>query len=208
MNDPIVLQSLHAKGIELTTENILQYEAMEVKKRVLDAPPKRMKLKSVKDETTICIKSEFIMTFNTLRGETMEDVATIDLRKSSRVCDIDVFVVLRSLIYESVCYSEDKAKACYILFKLIMLAPGEVLSKEHVYNALTAYTPVSYEESELINAINICLFNTTAPVLYWLNICELTGFYTKALELGRQVIKDNCPTEKDVKKFLNPLYKG
>lgn len=207
MKDQVVLKSLSEKGIPLDIEHILPYEAMEMKERVLDGPPKRLKLNSVTEKDVYGICNEFIMTYNSIKDSFSYEVTRIDLRGNTRICDTDVFYVLQALITEGICYDEDKAQACFNLFRIIMTTPGDMLSKAVLYPVLTDYKPADFYEKQLLNAIKVCLFNVTAPVLYWVKICELSGFYKNAVKLGCEVIAEECKSEKDVKDFLNPKYK-
>lgn len=207
MQDAVVLQSLREKGIPITMENLLPYEAMERKGRVLDKPPKRIKLQNLPERNVYGIRNEFIMRFNDLKSTLTAEVTRIDLRGNTRICDKEVFIALQALIAEGVCYSEEKAQACFELFHTIVMAPGEMLSKSVVFEELNDYKPRDYCAKELLSAIKSCLFNVVGPVLYWINLCNLTGFYPKAVELGKQVIAEKCKTEKEVKDFLTPLYK-
>ena len=207
MKDPVVLKSLADKGIPLDTEHILPYEAMEMKPRVLDSAPKRLKLMIVEDKDVYGIRNEFIMTFNNNHDPNSLEVTRIDMKGNTRVCDNDVFYVLQALITEGICYSEEKAEACFNLFRIIMTTPCDVLSKSVLYPVLSSYKPKEFCEQQLLDGIMICLFKVGAPVFYWHDLCNLQGFYKNAVKLGDKVIEENCKTEKDVKTFLNPIYK-
>lgn len=208
MKDIVVVQSLRKRGIGLSDmQEVLEYEAIERKPRVLDKAPKRLNLTKASDIEVYGCCAEFIMCFKDKKANINLEQATLDLRGVKRYCDTDVYFTLLSLIEQGFCYTADRAAACFDVFKVIMTTPGDTLTTKRVYDALTNYQPMNYYAEELVKAINVCLFNEKAPVLYWLNLCEFSGFYPKAIELGKNVIRDNCETEKDVEKFLRPFYK-
>lgn len=208
MRDIVVIESLRKRGIGLNNmQEVLKYESVERKPRVLDKPPKRLVLTKAVDVKAYGCRAEFIMCYEDKKSSCKRETASLDLKGVVRYCDVDVYLVLQTLIEQGFCKIEERATACFDLFRTIMTTPGETLTVGRVYDALKEYTPTSYYAGELVKAIHVCIFNEKAPALYWMDLCEYTGFYRNAIELGKAVIRDNCETEKDVEKFLRPLYK-
>lgn len=208
MKDIVVIESLRKRGTGLgNMQEVLTYEAIERKPRVLDKAPKRLNFTKATDIQVYGCCSEFVITYNDLKSNISIEQATLDIKGNKRFCDVEVYLALQALIQQGFCNSADKAAACFDVFKIIMTTPGETLTTGRVYNTLKDYQPMNYYAGELIKAIQVCLFNEKLPVLYWINLVEYSGFYATALELGKEVIRENCETEKDVEKFLRPLYK-
>lgn len=208
MKDIVVIEQLRKRGCGLKDlQDTLHYEAIERLPRILDKAPKRLTIVKAKDIESYGCCSSFVIQYQQLKDGTNLEIATLDMKGAKRYCDTEVFLVLQTLIRLSMTKSKDLAGACLEMFKTIILIPGETLTKARVYDTLSTYSTTDYYTLELIKGIRITLFNEEAPVLYWISSCELTGFYVKAVELGRKVIKDNCTNEKEVRKFLQPLYK-
>lgn len=208
MKDIIVAQSLRKRGVGLNDmDEILRYEAIERMPRILDKPPKRLNFNKAKDIEVYGCCSELTMCYKELKEACTYEQCKLDLKGKTRYCDVDVFLILQALINQSICNSKERAEACMDVFKVIMLTPGDVLTTARVYETLKNYQPYNYYAGELVKGIHICLFNEKAPVLYWVSLCDFTGYYKEAIELGREVIRQNCETEKDVEKFLRPLYR-
>lgn len=208
MKDIVVIQQLQKRGTGLNQVNeVLQYEAIERKPRILDKAPKRLALTKASEINTYGCCSEYIMCYAELKSSTSMLQATIDLRGNKRFCDVELNIALRALIKQGITNIADRAAACFDVFKCIVMAPGDTLTVDRVYNALNVYQPMNYYAGELVKALNVCLYHEKAPVLYWVSLCELTGFYSKAIELGKDIIRKQCETEKDVDRLLRPLYK-
>ena len=208
MNDPVVITSLRNRGVNLSDyAEILKYEAVERMPRTLDKAPKRLNLQKASEIQVYGCRSEFLMMFNDIKENTTLEQAVIDLKGNKRFCDVSVYIALLALIQSGFSYSAERASACFDVFKVIIMAPGDTLTTKRVYDALAAYTPSGYYAEELVKALNVCLFDEKPSVLHWLSLCEFNGFYPLAMELGKDVIRRNCAEEKDVEKFLRPLYK-
>lgn len=208
MKDIIVIQSLQKRGVGLgDVQEVLRYEAMERKARVLDKAPKRLNLTKSSDIQCYGCCSEFVMCYNDIRDSNKLEQATVNMRGISRFCDVEIYYVLQALIQQGFCKIEDRAAACFDLFRVIITTPGETLTTARVYESLQKYKPLNYYAEELVKGIGIAVYNEKAHVFYWVSLCEYTGFYAKAIEVGKQVIRDNCETEKEVEQFLRPYYK-
>ena len=208
MKDIVVIQSLQKRGVGLGDINeVLKYEAMERKPRVLDKAPKRLVMTKASDIKSYGCCSEFIMCFNELKSSNSLEQATINMRGVSRYCDVDVYYVLQALIKQGFNVTEDRAEACFDLFRVIMTTPGEVLTSKRVEDTLAKYTPINYYSEELLKGIYVVLFDEKLPVIHWMSICEYNGFYTKAFELGKALVRSTCDTEKDVERLLAAEYK-
>lgn len=209
MKDIVVIQTLQKRGVGLGDINeVLRYEAVERKPRILDKAPKRLNMTKASDIQSYGCCSEFVMCFNEVKTSSNLEQAVIDLRGVRRYCDVDVYYVLQALIKQGFCMSENRAAACFDVFKVIMTTPGETLTTARVYESIKNYKALNYYAEELIKGINIALYGEKAPVLYWVSLCEYAGFYSKALELGKEVIRKNCESEKEVERFLRPYYKA
>jgi hypothetical protein len=208
MKDVVVIQSLRNRGVGLSNvQEVLAYEAIERKPRYLDKAPRRLNLTKASDITVFGCYSDFIMHYIEIKKISYLEQAVIDLKGVKRFCDPDVYRVLYVLMREGVCNNLERAQACFDVFKTIITTPGDTLTVGKVYSALAEYQPMNYYAGELVKSIHVCLFNEKAPVLYWFCLCEFSGFYGVAMELGKDIIRENCESEKDVEKFLRPVYK-
>lgn len=207
MNDPIVAAELAKRNFTSADFNtLLIYDSVSKKPRVLDKPPKRLSFKRPKDIQQLGFCSEFIIIFNQMKSETTLNECEIDLRGTVKKCGPNVFLALQTIIRQGFTFSKEKAEACFDLFKLIVMCDSTEITDQIVYDLLSDYQPQNYYAKELVKALRVCLFNEKVSVLYWLNLCEFTGFYSKARELGMKVIRESCTTEKDVETFLKPIY--
>lgn len=208
MRDVIVLQSLQERGVTLDDfQNLLKYEAMEQKPRVLDKAPKRLTFERPAEMVTYGCCSEFIIAYGSIKESAVVEQTYIDLRGNKRLCDKEVFWTLETLIKQGVTGTKERAEACFDLFKLIMTAKGDTLTVQRMYDVIIDYKYPPYYVQELINAIHVCVYNERLPVLYWLHNVENGGFYRHAVKLGIPIIRENCETEKDVEKWCKELYK-
>ncbi len=208
MQDIVVVQQLRKRGMNINNmEELLRYEAIEKKPRYLDKPPKRLSLARASSLNPYGCCAEFLMCYADLKKSLSSLTATVDIDGNPRPCDVEVFIALRALISQGYCCIEDRAQACFDVFACIVNSSKEAITLSGVYEAIKNYKSDNYYVKELIKALKVCLYNEKAPVLYWESQCECEGFYQLALSLGSEVIRKNCPTEKDVDKFLKPLYK-
>ena len=208
MQDIVVIENLRKQGITYNDyDRLLIYEGIERKPRVLDKAPKRLSLQKAQDIKVYGCCSELIMTYNDLKGNIKLEQAVVDLKGVKRFCDVEVYIMLQALILHGITYTAERASACFDVFRVIATAPGDTITVNRVYDALSSYQPTSYQAGEIVKAIYVCLFDEKAPVLYWVSLCEFNGFYPNAIELGKKLIRDNCDTERDVEKFLRPIYK-
>lgn len=208
MKDEVVVASLRKRGANINDmQEILRYEAIERQPRHLDKAPKRLSFVKAESIETYGCCSEFIMRYNDLRDQSKLEQATIDMHGHVRLCDVEVYLALKALIEQGFTNTEEIAMACFDVFKALMTAPGDVLTIGSVYSVISKPISDNYYVKELVNGLRVCLFNEKAPVLHWISLCESVGCYNKAIELGRDVISRNCKTEKDVEKFLRPIYK-
>lgn len=207
MKDIVVIQSLQKRGANLSNlQEVLAYEAVERKPRHLDKAPSKITFTKVSDIQEYGCCSEFIICFNELKDNLKEDLCYVDMKGVKRLCDPDVFLTLQTLIQQSITCTEERASACFDLFRIIMMLPVEVLTAKAVYEKLASYKASNYYAKELLTAISICLFGNSVHVAYFANLCEYSGFYLKAIELGKEVISKECSNEKEVDAFLKVNY--
>ncbi len=208
MKDTIVLTELRRRGLTLANlDEILRYEAVEQKPRVLDKPPKKLSFVKASEITPYGCCAEYVLCYNDIKESTNLEQGIIDVPSGRHYCDTEVFVALQALIQQGYTMSAERSAACFELFKDIALLPEDVITVKRVEKMLMEFVPRSYYEGELLKALQVCLLNEKKPVIYWVSQCEYTGFYTYAFELGKDVIRSKCETEKDVDKFLRPLLK-
>lgn len=208
MQDIVVAQSLRNRGYTIkNVEEALVYEAIERKPRVLDKEPKRLVLNRAKDIQSYGCCNEFIISYQDVKNTAQLKEASVEVMGKVKGCDIEVFWTLKALIAQGVTCIEDKAEACYDLVRTIITTTGNPITKKDMFNILNTYASKSYYVQELIKGIKIAVYNVNLTSLYWVSLCDTNGFYEKALEIGQPIISKNCEKEKDVQKFLNPLYK-
>lgn len=208
MKDIVVIQELQRRGYNFNNvEEVVRYEAVERKPRHLDKAPSKLTFTRATNIQEYGCCSEFIITYNDIMGSSDLDVCYVDLKGAKRLCDKEVFVTLQTLIQRGYTFKEDLASACFDLFRVIIMAPGDVLTRNAVYAALSKYHTDSYYAKELLTAISMCLFGDEAYVAYWVNLCDFTGYYSEAIKLGKDVIASKCTDEKSVNSFLRELYK-
>lgn len=208
MHDVVVVEQLRNRGlISRPYSELLPYEAMERRARILDKPPKQITLSRVGEINPCGTAQKFIMIYNQLVSEGSLEMGTIDIKGAKRYCDVSVFYTLQTLIRLSMGKSLDLVKAACDVFKLIITHPCETLTEGVMYNLLRAYIPMNYYAGELVNGILIAVYKEESVALYWKSLCEFMGFYTDAIEPGMAVIKENCKNEKEVRSFLTKIYK-
>lgn len=208
MHDVVVVEQLRNRGmINRPYSELLPYEAMERRARILDKPPKQVTLSRVGEINPCGTAQKFIMIYNQLMSEGSLEMGTIDLKGNKRYCDVSVFYTLQTLVRLSMGKSLDLVKAACDIFRLIITHPCDTLTEGIMYGLLKNYIPVNYYASELVNGIQIAVYKEEAVALYWKSLCEFMGFYTEAITPGMKVIKENCKTEKEVRSFLTKLYK-
>lgn len=207
MQDIVVIESLRKRNFDFRNiEEALRYEAPEHMPRVLDKAPKKISIKKSTETPVYGCKAEFIMAYNDLLRDCNSEVYYLDFRGNKKYCDKQIFVLLQALITQSLTKSKEKAEAGFELFRLISTAPHDTLTVERVYTTLSSYVAKDYYAQQLLEAINACVFNTDSAVLHYIKLVEFSGFYKRAFELGKEIIKRNCKTEKDVERYLKMFY--
>ena len=85
----------------------------------------------------------------------------------------------------------------------------DTLTLTRVHEELYNYKTDDYYINELIAGTLSCLFpnDDMRAECHWKSIVDFRGYYGAAVELGAEVIRKNCKTEKDVQKFLGEQYK-
>ena len=212
MRDTIVLQNLHKRGINLNDmDTLLRYEAPERKPRVLDSAPKRITLVKVKPSelVTLGCRAQLMNMYEFIIDELNGDTFTIDIKGYKRYCDKRVFAILQALIRLGYTKSESIAKACFEVFRTIVMCKCDTLTLTRVHEELYKYKTEDYYINELLAGTLACLFpnDDMRAECHWKSIVDFRGYYGAAVELGTEVIRKNCKTEKDVQKFLGEQYK-
>lgn len=208
MHDVVVLEQLRNRGwLTKSYTELLPYEAMERRARILDKPPKQVTLSRVGEINPCGTAQKFTMIYNQLVTEGSLELGVIDLRGTKRYCDVSVFYTLQSLVRLSIGKSMDLVKAACDIFKLLIMHPCETLTEGVMYDLLKNYVPINFYAAELVNGIHIAVYKEEAVALYWKSLCEFMGFYTEAIEPGMKVIRANCKNEKEVRSFCTKLYK-
>ncbi|MCM1215094.1 MAG: hypothetical protein NC548_11305 [Lachnospiraceae bacterium] len=208
MKDAVVLNNLHARNFDFNNvEEMLRYEAVERKPRVLDKAPKRLTFKKAKDIPVFGCKQEFIIAYNSALSETSGELFRLDLNNVQKICDKEVYVVLQTLMRQGICYCKQLSEECYELFRIICTIPVDTLTIERVYQALSSVRPGSYWADQILSAIKACLFGDSPVLLYWTSVAQFTGLYKACFESGKDVIVSECKTEKDVDAFIRQHYK-
>lgn len=208
MKDVVVIQNLQKQGFDFQdVDRMLMYEAVERKPRVWDKEPRRVTLKRAKETPTFGCKQEFIIMYNNLLEGTAGELFTIDLGSVRRTCDKQVFVVLQTLIRQSVNYNKSIAENCYELFRIICTIPEDVITIKRVYNALLTTKGMDYWGKQLLEAVRACLFGENPMALYWDAICEFTGLYKECYTRGRDFVVAHFETEKEINTFVRNNYK-
>ena len=139
MRDTIVLQNLHKRGINLNDmDTLLRYEAPERKPRVLDSAPKRITLVKVKPSelVTLGCRAQLMNMYEFIIDELNGDTFTIDIKGYKRYCDKRVFAILQALIRLGYTKSESIAKACFEVFRTIVMCKCDTLTLTRVHEEL------------------------------------------------------------------------
>lgn len=208
MHDVVVVEQLRNRGwLTKPYSELLPYESMERRARILDKPPKQLALSRVGELNPCGTAQKFIMLYEQLTSEGSLELGVIDLRGTKRYCDVSVFYTLQSLVRLSIGKSIDLVKAAGDIFRLLITHPCDTLTEGIMYDLLKNYTPINFYASELINGIQVAVYKEESVSLYWKSLCEFIGFYTEAIEPGMKVIRENCSNEKEVRSFCTKLYK-
>lgn len=212
MRDPIVLQALREKGVELDDMLRQRYEAMEHKPRILDSPPGKIKLARVKDPAEYGIAVQFKELYNQAYGTVDSEIFYIDVGGVKKiVLDANVYYALRALIIQNMALSEQLAFACGNLFKAIALHAGEnteVVTEQNMYDVLKSYKAETYAETVLVRAVQETCFSQNSTVMLWRSLAASDGYYMYAIHKGEEYVESSLKSDKDLKEFIRVNYKA
>lgn len=212
MRDPIVIQQLRERGVELDEALSQRYEAMERRPRVLDKPPGKLKMTRVQDPEEFGIAAQFKDLYNQSYGTVDTEMFYLDIGDVKRVIlDEKVYYTLKALIIQNMSMSEEVATACGNLFRDISTHNGEgrdVITEQSMYEVLRNRKAETYAESVLIKTINELCFSVSSTVLAWRDMASSCGYYQYAIKKGESYITDQNMTDKELKAFVKENYKA
>ena len=208
MKDAVVINNLRSRGFDFNNiDEMLRYEAVERLPRILDKAPKRITIKKAKDVPVYGCKEEFLITYNSLLSETNGDMFRLDLNGVIKVCDKEIYVILQTLIRQGITYCEQLSNACYELFRVICTHNVDTLTVERVSQLIGQMKGTDYWAGQLLDAIRVCLFGDDPVIRYWTLIAQFSGLYRDCFEKGKDVLHEQCTTEKEVDAFVRKYYK-
>lgn len=209
MKDPVVLQQLRDKGITPTESDLLRYEAVERKPRVLDDVPPRIKVMRMDNPVPCGMSAQFIETYNESVSTIQEEVYFVDIEGRGQIqLDAKVFHVLRTLILSNISFSEELSQACADLFKTVTLCGSNPVTEGKLYSILNEYKTTNYSEKTIIETILGLCFSDNGTVLLWNNMAQSDGYYMYAIKRGAEYVKQNNMSEKDLKQFIREKGKS
>lgn len=212
MRDPVVLQALREKGVELDDMLRQRYEATERKPRVLDSPPGKLKLARVKDPVEYGIAAQFKELYNQAYGTVNSEIFYIDVGGVKKiVLDANVYYTLRALIIQNMSMSEQLAVACGNLFRAIAMHNGEntdIVTEQNMYDVIKSYKADTYAETVLLRAIQETCFSQKGTVMLWRNLAASDGYYMYAIHRGEEFVESRLMSDKDLKEFIRVNYKA
>lgn len=212
MRDPVVLQQLRDKGVELDDMMRQRYEAIERSPRVLDKPPGKLKIARVKDPVEYGIAAQFKELYNQSFGTVDTEMFYLDICGARRIIlDERVYYALKALVIQNMSLSEQVSCACSNLFKGIAMHAGEhteVVTEQNMYTVLKNWKAETYAEKVLVQAINETCFSTSSTVLAWREMSASDGYYQYAIHKGEQYITEQNMSDKELKEFIRDNYKA
>lgn len=208
MKDTVVMTNLHARGFNFAnTEELLRYEAIERKPRVLDRPPKRLNIKIEKDLTQFGTREQFTSTYEEYMSRLDSGPFVLELQTLPIVLEKPIYGILQTLITTSITSNALLSEACATLFQRITMQKCE-RTCANTYNTLAAERFDSYYATTLKSAILDIIEPGYSVVTEWLELVNMqTGMYTFALEQGRKYILENKWSSEDLNKKLSDSYK-
>ena len=208
MDDIIVIESLRKRGwLQRPYEELLPYYTPERKARFLDKEPKRLSFMRVNLLDPCGTMQKFSLIYQQMQASnTAIEIGTIDLNGQKKFCDPEIFITLQTLISMSTGKSLDLIRAAADLVRLILTADADTITKNVLRKTIDTYIPMNYYSGELINGIEVSVFNTSKVALYWKSMCEFAGYYTECIPLGMELIESNCVNEKEVREFCKKKY--
>lgn len=208
MNDLIVLANLHQRGFDFSdTQELLRYEAVERRKRVLDEAPRRLTFKVVKEVVPFGTREQFTATYNEVLGSLDSGPFTVEIQTLPIVLEKPIYAILQTLITTSITSNALLSDACSKLFQTIVMQKGE-RTCINTYNTLAGIKFDSYYEKTLKSAILDIIEPGYSVVTEWLELVNMqTGMYKLAIELGKKHILDNKWTSQEMNKNISEAYK-
>lgn len=211
MRDPIVIQQLREKGVELDDMLRQRYEAIEHTPRVLDKPPGKLKIMRVKEPVEYGIAAQFRDLYQQSYGTVDTEMFYMDIGGVRKVIlDEKVYYTLKALIIQNMSMSEEVAVACGTLFRDISTYNGEnrdMITEQAMYEVLRDRKPESYAEGVLIKTINELCFSVSSTVLAWRDMSNSCGYYQYAIRKGEDYIVEQDMDDKTLKAFIRDNYK-
>lgn len=203
MRDPVVLHQLQSKGIQLSDEEMLRYDAIERKQRILDSAPPRIKMQRMDNIVPRGIAAQFADTYNEAVNTVDTEVFYVDINGQHKVLvDEKVFYVLRSLVIQNVSMSEEVSVACSELFKAIVLCGEDVVTEQRLYDIVTGYKAENYSAKVILEAIFDLCFQKNSTVMLWKSLAQSDGYYQYAIKRGTEYVQSENMTEKELKQFI------
>ena len=163
MYDNVVLDNIALNNLNPSEEELLAMEAMSVKPRFLDKPPKRIKLQSVKSLQKYGCYEEFIILYNHNAMNLVLNTPCqlrIDIGGGNSfvsILDPEVYLVIKTLAQRSFTMIQLLSEACSSIFKKICTLKTETITRGDLCRLLLNYIADDYYEQQTIKAILDCL---------------------------------------------------
>ena len=203
MRDAVVLHQLQSKGIKLSDKEMLRYEAIERKTRVLDSAPPRIKLQRVKDIIPQGLAAQITNVYNESADTIDTDIFYVDIGGQRQIqVDPKVFFILRSLVINNVSTSEEVSVACSTLFKDIVLCGEDVVTEGRLYDIVVKYKADSDAMKIILSTICEICFSKNSTIMLWKNLAQSDGYYQYAIQRGTEHVKSTNMTESELRKFI------
>lgn len=207
MIDAVVQQKIREAGKMDDEIFLAQADLVSAKPRVLDKPPELYKMRKAQFDAVYGCFQEFVLTYNSIKQQlNLDHPGTLATTQYEVTCDPEVFYVLKTLVLTGFSHSAEQSQVCAKLFYVIAAIKEPHITAQHVYAQLQNIRAKSYYAKQILNAIDVCLFNRNATYYKWLSLVEPQGFYQKAILRGREFIEQEGFTETQLTKFLREKY--
>lgn len=204
MRDVVVIQRLRERGVSLADiDQVLLYESVEHKPRILDKAPSRLSLARTKEETPCySVYLDYVGTYSLIKDEFQLEFGSFDVRGRKSQCDIEVFWTAQTLLREGITAIPAKLHACCELFKQVFTIPNDgLITKDMMLHQLDRFIPADYYTQQILKAIYRTAFEYPDLACEWIELTEFDRTFTNAMHDGVKYLS-TVPADFDLKEFI------
>lgn len=188
ITDSKVLEHLNACGKRNDSILISNINSVLNRTRHLDDVPKPLKLVSVKKSEVCGVAKEFKILYNTYYNGDDKDVSTIEMNGTSKMCDYEVYVTMKSLVMLGINKNEERAIACRDLFLSILQASSDYITLGDMFTKALNPTGDYYYDT-ICDAIISEVYNEEDKIKF--TLLRLTNGYVGQKEFVQDILSSN-----------------